>query len=146
LDISFSPSSILPTSTATVPGPNHLTSCPQHRYQYPHNHRFPYPSSQQQQPNVFSKSNLDLPSRFRDGIHESIHSGVHRQYGYPRENAGGSASHCCSCEHPVVPWATQQPPAPSMPITHGVYQPHYHHHLTADNAQRQRHHLAHWSY
>jgi len=138
--ISFSPSSIQSTSTVVIPGSNHLTSCPQHRYQYQHNHRFPYLLSRHQDPNVFSKSNLDLPSRFRDGIHESSQSDLH--HGYPQGPAGGgSLSHCCSCEHSVMPWSTQAPP-PAMPVTHGVYQPHYHHHMTMDNGPRQRHHLS----
>lgn len=144
--LSFSPSSIQSTSTVIIPGPNHLTSCPQHRYQYQHNHRFPYPLSQHQDPNGFSKSNLDLSSRFRDGIHESSQSDLHRHHGYPQGPAGGgSLGHCCSCDHSVMPWSTQPPP-PAMPVTHGIYQPHYHHHLTMDNGQRQRHHLAHLSY
>lgn len=144
LDISFSPSSIQSSSTVILPGPNHLISCSQPRHQYPHNHRFPDLLSQHRQANGFSKSNLDLPSRFRE-MHDSPQSDVFRHHRYPRDIAGGgSLSHCHSCEHSAMPWATHSS-GPSMPITHGVYQPQYHPQMTMDT-QRQRQHLAHLSY
>lgn len=139
-ELFFSPSSIS-TNTVIIPRPNHLT-CPQHRYQYQqHNHRFPYSLSQ---PQAFSKSNLDLPSRYHDGMHDSLQSDVHRLQDLIRDTGGGTLNHYCSCEHSVMPRVTHQPPS-SMPVTHGVYPSHYHH-LTMDNTQRQRHHLAHLSY
>jgi hypothetical protein len=87
---------------------------------------------------------LDLPSRFRE-MHDSPQSDVFRHHRYPRDIAGGgSLSHCHSCEHSAMPWATHSS-GPSMPITHGVYQPQYHPQMTMDT-QRQRQHLAHLSY